>query len=52
MYKVLEVSPTAKCLPGISTEPVLIVTEEFITDRRLGTVTILDSLKSRTKFTI
>ena len=21
MYKVLEVSPTAKCLPGISTEP-------------------------------
>ena len=41
-YKVLEVNPTAKCLPGISTEPVSIVTEEFITDCRLGTITIIN----------
>ena len=40
MYKVLEVSPKAKCLLGISTMPGINSHRRvFITDRRLGTIT-------------
>ena len=43
----LDVSPTAKYEAGISTAaemtvlPVIIVTKEFITDRKLGTITYI-----------